>query len=384
MQLRYIPFAVYGSRFADYAYPMTVLPSLIYNDRIDEGLLSPDMAQMAALPHLDALLADLQKPVAKQSFFQKIFGGGAPVKGLYLYGPVGRGKSFLMDLLFDCVPDGVSKRRLHFHQFMRDVHHRLNALRAANAKDPLKQVAADVAGEIRLLCFDEMFVKDVADAMILARLFEQLFAHGVVVVATSNIAPDDLYKGGLQRVRFLPFIELLKQRCTVLNVAGDVDHRQERLLGVQSYHTPLGARATAALQAAFDRLTYGAEVTAPVLRVEGRELRLHKAARGALFTSFDEICGANLGPIDMLEIAACFNCVIMDGVPHLTAEMRNETTRFITLVDALYDAHRQFFMAAAVPLADLYAGGDYVFDFQRTASRITEMGAEDYQGTESG
>lgn len=361
-----------------------ILPSVIYNDRIDNGLLSPDEAQMAALPAIDALLGELQKPRPKKSFLQKLFGGGYDVKGLYLYGPVGRGKSFLMDLLYDCVPHTVPKRRQHFHQFMRDVHHRLTALREANVADPLVKLTETLASEILLLCFDEMFVKDVADAMILARLFSGLIERGVVVVTTSNIAPDDLYKGGLQRVRFLPFIELLKQRCTVLNVAGDIDHRQARLLGVKAYHAPLGTAATGALQSAFDRLTYGADVAPTTLMVEGRALTLQYTARGVLFTSFDEICKANLGPLDMLEIAACFSCVIMDGVPQLTAEMRNETTRFITLIDALYDAHRPFFMAAAVPLAELYAGGDYAFDFQRTASRITEMGAADYQRMEDG
>jgi cell division protein ZapE len=360
------------------------LPTEIYNERVEAGLLAPDAAQVAALPLLDALVSQLAAPRAvagvARGFWQRLFGGRSTPTGLYLYGPVGRGKSFLMDLVFDCAPAGVPKRRLHFHQFMRDVQHRLTVLRAEGVADPLRVVANQIADEVHLLCFDEMFVKDVADAMILARLFGVLFKRGVVLVATSNIAPDDLYKGGLQRVRFLPFIDVLKKHCAVCAIDGDTDHRQMRLLGVQAYHAPLGPPATAALQGVFDRLTAGAHEGQQTLMVDGRALQLRRSARGVLFTTFDEICRAPLGPLDMLEIAACFNAVIMDGVEPFTAEMRNEAMRFITLIDALYDARRQFFMAAAVPLADLCpAANELSFDFARTASRITEMGAADYQ-----
>jgi len=356
-----------------------MLPSEIYSQRVEVGLLAPDEAQARVMPLLDHVVRDVQRPATRKSLLRALFTVEPQSRGLYLYGPVGRGKSFLMDLLYECVPPIVPKRRIHFHQFMRDVHQRLNNLRLNNVDDPLSVVAEGIANEVRLLCFDEMFVKDVADAMILSRLFTQLYDKGVIVVATSNIMPDDLYANGLQRVRFLPFIDILKAHSVVVNVAGDVDHRQALLLGVRSYHYPLGPISTAALQGVFDRLTYGASPVPMDLLVDGRVLTLRRTARGVLHTTFEEICASPLGPVDMLEIAACFNSVIMDGVPQFTPEMRNEMTRFITLIDALYDARRLFFMAAAAPLEALYPKGDYVFDFQRTASRITEMQARDYQ-----
>ncbi|MGE3770244.1 MAG: cell division protein ZapE [Bdellovibrionales bacterium] len=360
-----------------------MLPSKIYQKRLESGALAPDAAEAAALPYLDALCSGLSKPISKAGFFQRLFGMTSnKMRGLYMYGPVGRGKSFLMDLLFACVPTHVPKKRQHFHQFMRDVHHRLDTARRQGVANPLALLAVAIANEARLLCFDEMAVKDVADAMILSRLFEDLFRLGVVVVATSNIAPDNLYAGGLQRVRFLPFIAAIKRHCHVLEVAGAVDHRQQRLQGTQAYHFPLGAAASAALRDVFTRLTGGAHIAPQVLQVDGRELVLKQVSGDVLLTTFDEICRAPLGPADMLEIAACFNCVIMDGVPQLTADMRNETTRLIVLIDALYDARRQFFMAGAVALDQLCTPDNALaFDFQRTASRITEMQAADYQQT---
>lgn len=356
------------------------LPSVIYNERVEAGLLVADTAQLEALPRLDAAVTALSAPHADKNFIQRLLGGRSQPKGLYLHGPVGRGKSFLMDMVYDCVPSNIKKRRQHFHQFMRDVHQRLDVARKASKPDPLGLVINQLCDEVELLAFDEMFVKDVADAMILGRLFTGLFEKGLVVLMTTNIAPDDLYKDGLQRVRFLPFIDLIKHKLDVINVAGDTDHRRMRLLGVTAYHTPLGAGATGMLQSVFDRLTAGVAAGPQVLLVDGRELRLNLAARGVLMTTFAELCEANLGPSDMLEIAACFSCVIMDGVPLLTADKRNETMRFVTLVDALYDARRQLFMAAAAPLGQLVGTGNMLaFDFVRTASRIDEMQAADYQ-----
>lgn len=357
------------------------LPSAIYNERVEAGLLITDAAQLDALPHLDAFVTGMIAPHADKGFLQRLLTGTKKQpKGLYLYGPVGRGKSFLMDMVYDCLPATQKKRRQHFHQFMRDVHHRLDAARKANRPDPLGLVIEQIAGEVDLLCFDEMAVRDVADAMILGRLFTGLFQKGMTIIMTSNLAPDELYKDGLQRVRFVPFIDLIKSKLDVVNVAGDVDHRRARLLGVAAYYHPLGSRATGMLQSVFDRLTAGARPQPITLLVEGRELHFKQSARGVLMTTFDEVCAAPLGPSDMLEIAACFSCVIMDGTPQLTAEMRNETQRLITLVDAMYDARRQLFMAADQPLETLCGSGNMLaIDFVRTASRIDEMQAADYQ-----
>lgn len=356
------------------------LPSAIYNERVEAGLLIADAAQLDVLAQLDALVTGFAVPHANKTFLQRVFGGGNQPKGLYLYGPVGRGKSFLMDMVYDCVPPNVKKRRQHFHQFMRDVHQRLDVARKASLPDPLGLVINQISSEVELLAFDEMFVKDVADAMILGRLFTGLFAKGLIVMMTTNIAPDDLYKDGLQRVRFVPFIDLIKHKLNVISVAGDTDHRRMRLLGARAYLTPLGQPSTSQLQSIFDRLTSGARGAPTVLLVDGRELHLNMAARGVLLTTFAELCEGNLGPADMLEIAACFSCVIMDGVPQLTADKKNETMRFITMVDALYDARRQLFMAAAAPLNELIGPGNMLaFDFVRTASRIDEMQAADYQ-----
>lgn len=360
------------------------LPSFIYNQRVEAGLLVADSAQLELLPKLDALVQSLHQPRLQASWLRRLVGpfvGRAQnTKGLYLYGPVGRGKSFLMDLVYDCLPDNIKKRRQHFHQFMRDVHQRLNVARKAGLADPLGCVINQISTEVNLLAFDEMFVKDVADAMILGRLFVGLFNKGLTVLITTNIAPDDLYKDGLQRARFVPFIELLKHKLNVISVAGDTDHRRMRLLGVAAYHAPLGAAATAMLQSVFDRLTAGVVAGPQTLLVDGRALELKQSARGVLMTTFAELCEANLGPADMLEIAACFSTVIMDGVPVLGADKRNETMRFITLVDTLYDARRQLFIAAAVPLGQLCGPGNALaFDFVRTASRIAEMQAADYQ-----
>lgn len=360
-------------------WPMK-LPSETYNERVEAGLLTADSAQLGILSHLDAFVTNLTAPHTDKNFLQRLFGARRPAKGLYLYGPVGRGKSFLMDMVYDCVPVTLKRRRQHFHQFMRDVHQRLDGLRKTNQADPLGAVINQLSSEVDVLAFDEMFVKDVADAMILGRLFTGLFAKGMIVLMTTNIAPDDLYKDGLQRVRFVPFIDLIKHKLDVINVAGDTDHRRMRLLGTAAYYTPLGNYATGMLQSVFDRLTAGVAASPQTLFVDGRELRLNMAARGVLMTSFAEICEANLGPSDMLEIAACFTCVILDGVPVLTADKRNETMRFITLVDALYDARRQLFMAADAPLNNLIGPGNMLaFDFVRTASRIDEMQAADYQ-----
>lgn len=360
-----------------------MLPSVLYQQKIDSGALTPDDAQAAALPALDRLARGLAES-RRGGLLRRLLKHDVVPKGLYMYGPVGRGKSLLMDLLYAAIPDNIAKRRQHFFDFMRGVHRNLARARDAGSTDPLALVTAELVASVRLLCFDELFVKDVADAMILSRLFTGLIDHGVTIVFTSNCAPDELYAGGLQRVRFLPFIELVKQRMDVIAVAGPQDHRRLRLAGQETYISPLDGHTSAKLQAIFDRLRGDISAGPVSLDIDGRTLDLRCAAGDTLLTSFDELCARPLGPPDMLEIAAHFHTVIMDGVPRLDITRRNEATRFLTLVDALYDARRQLIVAADALPDDLYkkaeVGDDpLAFDFRRAASRLVEMQAADYQ-----
>jgi len=307
-----------------------------------------------------------------------------PPQGLYLYGAVGRGKSMLMDLFFETAPI-ERKRRVHFHAFMAEVHERLHAWRqrTKGAKaDPLPELAGEMAEEAWLLCFDEFVVYNIADAMILGRLFETLFQHGVVVVATSNFEPERLYEGGLQRDRFAPFIALLKSRLDVLDLGQGTDYRLNRLRSLRVYHAPLDARAAAALDAAFAALTEGAAPSPEVLLVKGRRLEVAEAAGGIARFSFAELCERPLGAGDYLAIATHFHGVVLSGIPRLGPDKRNEARRFMTLIDALYE-HRVKLIAAAAALPEgLYTSGDGAFEFQRTVSRLNEMQSADYLGKE--
>ncbi|HCP01553.1 MAG TPA: cell division protein ZapE [Rhodospirillaceae bacterium] len=310
------------------------------------------------------------------------FGLGRPNEeqpvGLYLYGPVGRGKSMLMDLFFDTAPV-ERKRRVHFHAFMLEVQQRLNDLRKQGTRtDPLMQVAADVADETWLLCFDEFHVVNIADAMILGRLFQAFFEHGVVVIATSNVAPRDLYKGGLQRDRFLPFINLIVEKLDVLDIGAGTDFRLDRLKGNPIWHTPIGRRATASLDAAFATLTDNADPTPFEVEVQGRIIFAHQAARGIARFTFDELCNKPRGASDFLAIATQFHTVMVDNVPILDERERDAAKRFVVLIDSLYEHHVNLFASADGEPDELYMKGDTAFEFQRTVSRLMEMQAEDY------
>lgn len=351
-----------------------------YNERLHAGALHADPAQQDALGMLQGLLDQLQNYCpAPLTLWQRWFGGVAPApRGLYIYGAVGRGKSMLMDLFFDAAPV-AKKRRVHFHQFMLDIHARLHRLQADQAPDLLPRLGREIAAETTLLCFDEFHVANIADAMILGRLFEALFGAGVVVVATSNWPPDWLYKNGLQRERFLPFIELIKQRMQVYQLDGAVDHRFEQTKGLSCYFTPLGKDSTHALQQIFFHLTDNAEPEVIELIVQGRNLRLTHAAKGVGFFNFDELCVAALGTADYLAIAQCLHTVLIDGVPCLTEEKRNESTRFINLIDALYEAKVHLYLATSAPVAQLAPTGEMNFPFQRTLSRLMEMQGQEYR-----
>ena len=300
-------------------------------------------------------------------------------QGLYLYGPVGRGKSMLMDLFYHSIA-GDHKRRVHFHEFMLEIHDTMHRWRQRDGKvqDPLPKIAAEIAKETWLFCFDEFQVENIADAMILGRLFEGLFDEGVVIVATSNRHPDELYKGGLQRDRFLPFIEVLKSRIDILELEAERDYRRDRLVDMGVYHTPLGADSDAALDAAFAALTDAAAGEPAELTAVGRKVAVPLAAKGVARFTFEELCERPLGAPDFLVIAKAYHTVILAGIPILLPAKRNEAKRLVTLIDALYEHRVNVVASAAAQPDELSPEGDTAFAFERTASRLIEMQSEEY------
>ena len=348
-----------------------------------------DPAQAAVVDRLDALCSKLQghRPEARPSAFARFMGitPAEPPRGLYVHGSVGRGKTMLMDLFF-VVVEGPRKRRAHFHAFMADVHARLHEWRQARkvgtviGDDPIAPVAEELAREAALLCFDEFAVRDIADAMILGRLFTALFTAGVVVVATSNVAPDELYKDGLNRALFLPFIALLEERCEVVELAARTDYRLEKLVRAPVYYTPLGPKADAALDTAFLALTGMRRGQPAEIELLGRVLKVPEAAGGVARFDFDGLCRRPLGSPDYLEVAERFHTVFIDRIPVLAAAERNEARRFIILIDALYDMRVKLIASAAAEPKALFVGaeGAEAFEFARTASRLFEMRSADY------
>jgi cell division protein ZapE len=343
-----------------------------------------DPAQAVAVEKLQSLhnaLAHYQPPAAAASWRER-FGlarrrADAP-EGLYLFGGVGRGKSMLMDLFFAGAPV-AAKRRVHFHEFMLEVHEALHRRRQrGEAGDPIVPLAGELIEQAWLLCFDEFQVTNIADAMLLGRLFGQLFERGLVMVATSNLPPAELYAGGLQRDLFLPFIALLRERLDILELDGTIDHRRARLAGMAVYHTPNGAAAERALADAFARLTDGAPGASATLTVQGRRLLIPRTARGVALFDFASLCERPLGAADYLAIATHYHCVIVADVPRLSPERRDTARRFITLVDALYEHRTHLICSAEAPPDQLYPAGDAALEFRRTASRLVEMQAADY------
>jgi cell division protein ZapE len=342
--------------------------------------LKTDRAQARAVAALDRLTASIKSP----SLLSRLFGSdSAGPAGVYLWGGVGRGKSMLMDLAFEQV-DVQPKRRVHFHEFMIETHHRLRDARQTEEGDPIEPVAEQIAAEARLLCFDEMQVTNPADAMILSRLFGKLLEQGVKVVTTSNRPPSDLYEGGLNRDLFLPFIDLIEQRMLVVEVNGPIDYRLDRLEGVEVWHVPNGPEATAALSQAFFQLTdYPVEDRAKVPSEEldvggGRIIHVPKSLKGVAVFSFKKLLGQPRGAADYLAIAHRFHTVILVGIPVMGPEMRNEAARFVTLIDALYEHKVKLLAAADAEPSGLFPAGDGSFEFQRTASRLEEMRSAEY------
>ena len=368
-----------------------------YAALVDTGTIESDAGQAVLAGHLAALERRLEEHLLAQKssslgwLFAKREKAGPPLKGLYVYGEVGRGKTMLMDLFFEA--SAVErKRRAHFHDFMADVHERVHEYRReikngnVADQDPILHVAAAIAAETKLLCFDEFHVTDIADAMILGRLFTRLFELGVVMVATSNIAPSGLYKDGLNRALFLPFLALLEKQCDVVRLDARTDFRLEKLTGVAAWYVPPDAKAKAALDDAWRRLAGHAEGAPHELVVKGHIVKVPKAAMGVARFSFDELCARPLAAADYLKIAHEFHTLIVDDIPLMDFARRNEAKRFIILIDTLYDHAVKLLASAEAQPEQLYTGteGYEANEFKRTASRLFEMRSQSYLGLPHG
>ncbi|HWK64640.1 MAG TPA: cell division protein ZapE [Rhizobiaceae bacterium] len=367
-------------------------PSVVqrYNHLVETGAIGHDEAQEGVAKALDGLIGEIaaKRLAAKSSSLGWLFGRKRkpePVKGLYIYGSVGRGKTMLMDMFFELVPVR-RKRRAHFNDFMADVHDRIQKQRAARKNgetredDPIPPVAKALAEEAWVLCFDEFTVTDIADAMILSRLFSALFAEGVVLVATSNVVPDELYRDGLNRQLFVPFIAILKQHAGVLSLDAKKDYRLEKLDNLPVYLTPLGAEADARMDAAWATATEGHGIAPAEIVVKGRHVPIPRAAGSAARFTFHDLCEKPLGARDYLAIVERFDTIFLDHVPVLAEGKRNETKRFILLVDTIYDRKVRLIASAEAPPQGLYLGkrGTEAFEFDRTVSRLIEMQSRDW------
>jgi cell division protein ZapE len=362
-------------------------PLFAYRELRRADALKPDTMQELAAEKFQSLYNALKgyQPAAGVSGWKARLGLARrmadPPMGLYIYGGVGRGKSMLMDLFFDKAAV-EHKRRVHFHEFMLEIQddlHRWRKLEKSKREpDPIGPIADELAKDAWLLCFDEFHVVDIADAMILGRLFEALFARGVVVVATSNFAPDMLYKDGLNRELFLPFIDLIKKKLDILHLDSPTDYRHERLMAMQVYVSPLGPESTAALETDFVELTEGAIAEPDRIEIKGRVIDVSRAARGVAWFSFGDLCEKPLGAGDYIAIAERYHTVVLDGVPKLPEARRNEAKRLMLLIDELYEHKVNLVMAADAPPHQLYTEGRHAFEFERAVSRLMEMQSPEY------
>lgn len=366
---------------ADSAATARLLPSAAYARGVAMGEWQADAAQQAALPELDRLHAQLlaAQPDSLLEKFAARFREPTPVSGLYLWGHVGRGKTFLADLLFDQL-DAVPRRRWHFHRFMGEVHARLRAL--PDTSDTLAIVARDLAADLRLLVLDEFFVGDIGDAMILGRLLEQLFARGVTLVTTSNIPPSELYRDGLQRASFLPCIALLEAHCRVLRLDSAQDYRLRQLTRAATYVTPPGVVAEAALAAHFEHLAAHSPRESAALVLNDRAIAVKAQADGIVWFEFADICEGPRAAADYIEIARDFHTVLISNVPRLDRDNEDAARRFVHLVDEFYDRHVNLLLSAAADPLSLYHGHRHQREFERTSSRLIEMQSAHYLARE--
>lgn len=348
-------------------------PEAHYAHEIERGAITYDAAQKAAVTELQRIHdALIDHPPHR---FRR---GWTRIDGLYLWGSVGRGKTWLMDCFFDSLPI-QRKRRFHFHRFMQFVHERRRA--HSNRRDPLDKIAAELS-QNRVICFDEFFVSDVADAMILGRLTGALFKRGVTLVATSNISPERLYEDGLQRERFLPAIDRIQECCRTLHLDGTEDYRLRALQRAEVYHYPLNEQAEASLETFYNEMTGGAGQHAGTLAINHREIPVRRQTDDVLWCSFQALCEGPRGAADYTEIARCFHTVLLSDVPILTGDGENAARRFITLVDEFYDRGVNLIISAEAPPESIYQGQRLVFEIERTISRLKEMGTQEYLSTE--
>ncbi|MEX2327605.1 MAG: cell division protein ZapE, partial [Pseudomonadales bacterium] len=356
-------------------------PAQRYRQAVDRGEIEFDQAQSEAVQLLQELFVELTRPESGTGLVRRIFFRQQIKKhrGIYFWGGVGRGKTFLMDLFYESLPI-ENKRRMHFHRFMRHVHRKMRELQGQ--ANPLRTVARQFAGEAKVLCFDEFYVSDITDAMILANLLESLFDHGVVLVATSNVEPSQLYENGLQRRKFLPAIELIAANTKILNVDGGVDYRLRALEAAEIYHTPLDEAADISLQRSFEALSPDHGEPDLELEIEGRRIQSRLCGDGIAWFDFAAVCEGPRSQNDYIELAMIFQTVLVSNVPRFTVKKEDAARRFISLVDEFYDHNVKLILSAEVPVLELYQGEKLAFEFQRTESRLQEMQSHEYLARE--
>ena len=353
-----------------------------YEAALANGEIQADKAQKQAVVHLQELYESLLAAPSESSFLKRFLRAETPpaeIRGLYFWGGVGRGKTFLMDTFYNCVP-GDNKARMHFHRFMRMVHKELRERQGES--DPLKKIDRDFAGRVRLLCFDEFFVSDITDAMLIAGILGELFSNGVVLVATSNVEPDKLYDNGLQRAKFLPAIEMIKQHTRVLNVDGGVDYRLRALELAEIYHYPLDEAADENLAVTFAAVAPEQGLLGQALEIEGRMIQSRACADGVVWFDFLDLCDGPRSQNDYIELARIYQTVLVSNVPGMKSSQDDLARRFISLVDEFYDRNVKLIISAEMPIDSLYSGTRLDFEFQRTHSRLLEMQSHDYLARE--
>ena len=354
-------------------------PLETYQDRVLHGEIDADPAQAEAAERLNRLAAEIAQWRPKSGGLLGVFRRETPPpRGLYIHGAVGRGKTMLMDLFHSCLGATPPARRIHFHEFMAETHDLIGRARRTAKGDPIPEVAAAIAARARVLCFDELHVTDIADAMILGRLFRGLFEAGTVIVATSNAHPRELYKNGLNRQLFLPFVDLIEQHMEVMELASARDFRLAKLAGHPLYFTPADDRARGKLRKLFTSLSGQSRGEPAEIDVKGRKVAVPEAARGVAWFRFDDLCDRPLGALDYLHVAHAFHTVVIEGIPVLTPDRRNAARRFVNLIDTLYDNRVSLVVSADAEPHGLYVKGDGTDLFERTASRLIEMRSEEY------